>query len=82
MLGMFFGSVVGSQIADWYGRRLGFLGATLLLWVGSMASFYAPHPVLYAVARFLCGAGVTSKCCLLSRKSNRILKILINFQVS
>ncbi|XP_021957175.1 organic cation transporter protein [Folsomia candida] len=60
MLGMFFGSVFGSQFADWYGRRYGFLAATLLLSLGSTMSALAGNPYIYALARFLCGAGVTS----------------------
>lgn len=52
------------MLKDWYryGRRYGFLGATLLEALGSVMSAISINPYMYAVARFLCGAGVTSKC--------------------
>ncbi|XP_021946577.2 organic cation transporter-like protein [Folsomia candida] len=58
MMGMFIGNIYGSQFADWYGRKTGFLLATLLLALGSTVSAISPNPYVYAIARFICGCGI------------------------
>ncbi|OXA60960.1 solute carrier family 22 member 13 [Folsomia candida] len=58
MVGLFFGSIFGSQIADWYGRKSGFLLSILLVSLGSSVSAASPSPYVYAVSRFCSGAGI------------------------
>ena len=58
LVGMFFGGYGFGAFADRFGRKLAFLAAVTLFSSASMAGAFAPSPVLFAVARFLCGVGV------------------------
>ncbi|CAG7832469.1 unnamed protein product [Allacma fusca] len=57
MAGMVVGNLFVTQLADWYGRRYCFLGITIEVILGSVLTALAPNPYVYAIARFMCGAG-------------------------
>ncbi|OXA44164.1 solute carrier family 22 member 15-like [Folsomia candida] len=59
MLGMLIGSLFSSQISDWYGRKWVYIGVCGLMAFGQGLSSLAPNPVVYAVARFFAGAGIS-----------------------
>lgn len=58
MSGLFFGSLFGSQVADWYGRKYGFLLSIFMMGLGSSVSATASTPYIYAISRFISGAGI------------------------
>ncbi|CAL8092517.1 unnamed protein product [Orchesella dallaii] len=59
MLGMLTGSLTASQISDWFGRKRVYLGVCFLMAFGQFLSSVAPNPILYGIARFICGAGIS-----------------------
>ncbi|ODM92986.1 Solute carrier family 22 member 21 [Orchesella cincta] len=59
MLGMLTGSLAASQISDWFGRKRVYLGVCFLMGVGQLLSSISPNAILYGIARFICGAGIS-----------------------
>lgn len=57
-LGLMMGSLAWGLVADTWGRRIGFLGATIFCLVFGIASAAAPSFVLLIVFRFGVGFGV------------------------
>lgn len=58
LAGMFFGGYGFGLLADRAGRKPAFLLCLSLFSLSSLAAAMAPSPAFFAVARFICGAGV------------------------
>lgn len=58
MFGMLFGNTIPPQLSDWYGRKITFLGLMITMAGGQGLSALSPNPVVFAMARFLCGIGL------------------------
>ena len=66
MFGVWFGAVIASQLSDVIGRKRTFYGIFMIEMVGGVAASFSPNWQVYAMCRFLVGAGfggVTSVGC-------------------
>ncbi|CAG7832514.1 unnamed protein product [Allacma fusca] len=60
MGGMFIGALLGSQLADWIGRKQTLYLSCLLMLLGGAASSISPSPYVFAAARFLIGVNIST----------------------
>jgi len=75
ILGAFIGALLFGRIADLLGRKSVYLGVSLVMVVGALASAFAPGFVWLVVARFVLGLGIGGdypvSAVLMSEYSNR-----------